>query len=432
MSILKQLRSAHSYYEATVQRPPQRAPLTGAQRTQVGVVGGGFAGVSTALELAERGFTVTLLEAQRIGSVASGRNGGQVLAGLACDMSTIERQLGQGGARQVWGLTEQAVQLVHERLGRYGIDADRRDGTLYVSCTPKGADGLQHDLHDLVSRYGCQGLYWLDRAALRQRIDSDQYHGGWCDPSGLHLHPLKYLLGLTRAAEAAGVTVCEGSPVLKVEPGEHPVVHTAQGTLTCDTLVLAGGAPLGERIAPFNRLTMPYDSWIIATEPLSASLAEQLIAHGEAVADDSYDIDYYRITPDRRMVFGSGCHYLARTREQALQYLRERMVRVFPQLAPTRIEHLWGGVMEIPMNRAPVIGEQPGNVIHVQGFGGHGVAFTGMAGRIVARHLAGDSGDFQLLSGIRHRPFPFGRWLQEPMMMAGIYWYRLRERLATA
>lgn len=432
MSLLTQLRSAHSYYEASVTRPAPRAPLRGSQRARIGVVGGGFAGVSTALELAERGFEVTLLEAQRIGSVASGRNGGQVLAGLACDISTVEAQLGLDAARHIWRMTTDAVQLVHQRLQRYAIDADVQSGTLYVSCTEKGARGLQADVRDLAERYGCDSLQWLERCELRQRIGSGRYFGGWRDPDGLHLHPLKYLLGLAAAAEKAGVTICEGSRVLRIEHGKQPVIHTDAGELTCDRVVLAGGAPLGETIKPFDKLTMPYDSWIIATEPLPAVLVRELIPHGEAVADDSYDIDYYRITPDRRMVFGSGANYLARSEAGARAFMHKRMVTVFPQLADARIEHFWGGIMEIPMNRAPVIGEPSGNVLHVQGFGGHGVAFTGMAGRIVAEHIAGDSARFNLLASIRHRPFPFGRWLQEPMMMAGIYWYRLQEKLLTA
>lgn len=435
MGVLQQLRSAHSYYEASVTRPPARAPLQGSKRTRIAVVGGGFAGVSTALELAERGFEVTLLEAQRIGSVASGRNGGQVLAGLACEISTIEAQLGLDAACHIWRMTTDAVQLVHERLQRYAIDADVQGGTLYVSCTEKGAQGLQADLRDLAQRYGCTSLQWLDRGELRQRIGTGRYFGGWRDPDGLHLHPLKYLLGLAAAAEKAGVTVHEGSRVMRIEQGNTghgPIIHTERGQLTCDRVVLAGGAPLGETIKPFDKLTMPYDSWIIATEPLPAALVRELIPHGEAVADDSYDIDYYRITPDRRMVFGSGANYLARSEDAARAFLRKRMVAVFPQLADARIEHLWGGIMEIPMNRAPIIRDAGSNVLHVQGFGGHGVAFTGMAGRIVAEHIAGDSTRFNLLAGIRHRPFPFGRWLQEPMMMAGIYWYRLQEKLMTA
>lgn len=432
MGVLQQLRSAHSYYEASVTRPPARAPLRGSQRARIAVVGGGFAGVSTALELAERGFEVTLLEAQRIGSVASGRNGGQVLAGLACEISTIEAQLGLDAARHIWRMTTDAVQLVHERLQRYAIDADVQSGTLFVSCTEKGARGLQADVRDLAERYGCTSLQWLERCELRQRIGSGRYYGGWRDPDGLHLHPLKYLLGLAAAAEKAGVKIFEGSRVLRIEHGKQPVIHTDGGELMCDRVVLAGGAPLGETIKPFDKLTMPYDSWIIATEPLPAALVRELIPHGEAVADDSYDIDYYRITPDRRMVFGSGANYLARSQAGARAFMHKRMVAVFPQLADARIEHFWGGIMEIPMNRAPVIGAPSGNVLHVQGFGGHGVAFTGMAGRIVAEHIAGDSTRFNLLASIRHRPFPFGRWLQEPMMMAGIYWYRLQEKLVTA
>ncbi|WP_374594891.1 NAD(P)/FAD-dependent oxidoreductase [Aquabacterium sp.] len=438
MSVLQRLRHAPSYYEATVTRAPPRPALSGLQRTQVGVVGGGIAGVSTALELAERGFKVTLLEAQRVGSVASGRNGGQVLAGLACEISTIEAQLGLDAARRIWALTTDAVQLVRQRLQRYAIEADAQDGTLFVSCTPKGALALQADWRDLAERYGCTSLQWLERDALRPRIGSERYHGGWRDPDGLHLHPLKYVLGLAAAAERLGVTIHEGSRVLRIDPaqgGQGPVLHTDGGQLQCDQVVLAGGAPLGETIAPFNRLTMPYDSWIIATEPLPIELADAVIPGREAVADDSYDIDYYRLTPDRRMLFGSGANYLARNEDAARAFLQRRMMAVFPQLAGVRVEHLWGGVMEVPLNRAPVMGPWRGDagtrVWQAQGFGGHGVAFTGMAGRIVAEHLAGEHERFELLAGIRHRAFPFGRGLQVPMMMAGIYWYRLREHWAT-
>lgn len=431
MNVLHSLRSAPSYYEATVTRPPPAPALAGDVRTQVAVVGGGFAGVSTALELAARGFRVTLLEAQRIGAVASGRNGGQVLAGLACEMATIEKQLGREAAGEVWRLTEAAVRLVRERLQRHAIDADARDGTLFVACSPRSAAAMEASVGESAARYGGSALSWLDRDAVRRAVASAHYHGGWREADSLHLHPLKYLLGLAAAAQAAGVTVHEHSRVLRLDGGAQPVLHTAGGRLRADTVVLAGGAPLGETIPPFGRLTMPYDSWILATEALDPALAAALIPGGEAVADDSYDIDYYRITPDRRLLFGTGVNYLARSPAAARTYLAARMARVFPQLAGVRTAELWGGVMELPMNRAPVLGRLAPNVLHVQGFGGHGVAFTGMAGVLAAEAIAGDTARFELMARVRHRPFPFGRWLQVPMMMAGTYWYRWTERFAT-
>lgn len=429
-----------SYYAATAPRGaelPPCPPLAGEARCDVAIVGGGLAGLSAALELAQRGLDVRLLEARTIGFGASGRNGGQAIHGLACDPETIEQQLGLDDARRVWAMSIEALDLLRERIARHAIACDWRDGYLGLATSPGKATALQQWADRVESVYG----YPLERIAgadIGRWIASPRYHGGVFDPRSGHLHPLKYTQGLARAAVAAGVQLHEGTPVtaLQTAAGGATLLQTAAGTLRAAQVLLAGnvylhadGASLAPALAP---RVMPVGTYIACTERLDRTTADTLIPSRAAVCDTNFVLDYFRTTDDDRMLYGGRVSYSGRTPANLAESLRSRMVGTFPQLRSARIEFAWGGFVDISMNRAPDFGRLAGapGVYYLQGFSGHGLALTGLAGRLVAEAMAGDASRFDVFARLKHRPFPGGTALRTPALVLGMAWYRLRDMLS--
>lgn len=426
-----------SYYAATAPALALSPLLQGAVRADVAIVGGGLAGLSAALELAERGRRVVLLEAQALGHAASGRNGGQALHGLACDMALIQRQLGDEAARSVWAMTIEALDLMRARIGRHGIACDWQDGYLNLATSPGKARALWDWADDLEQLTG-DALPRIAANETAQWIASPRFYAGLHDPRSGHLHPLKYLRGLARAAQRAGVQIHERSPALGWMPqGAGVRVTTAQGHVDAGQLLLAGNAHLqatAPAMAPaLGRRVMPVGTYVACTQPLPAALAASLIPSRSAVCDSNFVVDYFRLTPDHRLLFGAGVSYSTRTPPGLRTALLRRMRSTFPQLpADTEVAYLWGGFVDITMNRAPDFGYLAPNVLHLQGFSGHGLALTGLAGRLAAQALCGEAEGrrrFDLFAQLRHRPFPGGPWLRTPALVLAMAWYRLRDML---
>lgn len=427
-----QLNTA-SYYEASVQRPAPQPPLRGAARADVVVVGGGYAGLSTALELAERGRRVVLLEADRVGGGASGRNGGQAIVGYACGMATLERQLGRDDARRAWQWSLEAVELIEQRVQRYGIACEWRRGYLYVADRPRKAQALRAEMDALAQDYGF-ATQWAQGEDVQRWLASPRYVAAAYEAISGHLHPLKYALGLARAAQQAGVVVHEGSPVRRLVHDAHGVrVLTDGGEVRADWAVVAGNCTLPEHgpgvLPSIHARIMPVGTYIVATEPLDPERAQALIPSGAAVCDNNVVLDYFRLSADHRLLFGGRVSYTTMTPPRLRATMQRRMLAVFPQLAGVRLTHLWGGFVDITMNRAPEFGRIGQRVYYLQGFSGHGVALTGWAGRCVAEAIVGHSERFDVLARLRHRPFPGGPWLRTPLLALGMAWHRLRDVL---
>jgi gamma-glutamylputrescine oxidase len=422
----------NSYYEATVQRPPAHPALAERVQAEVCVVGGGYAGVSTALELAERGFDVLLLEAQRIGWGASGRNGGQVIVGYGSGEAAIERQFGREDARRAWDISVEGLRLLQRRIARYAIDCEWHSGYLTLATRPRKARELRRHMEHVQARYEWP-LRWLDDGEMRDWIASPRFHSAIFDGRSGHLHPLKYCLGLAAAAEAAGARICENSPVFTVERGRRPVVHTAQGACRCEFVVLAGNVYLGEYgddVAPevCSRI-MPVGTYMLATEPMQPQRAAAMMPRRCAASDTNVILDYFRLSADDRLLFGGGDSYTGSTPRNLIARIRRRMVDAFPQAGDLMIDHAWGGFVDITMNMAPHFGRLGTNMYFVQGFSGHGVALSGIAGLLVAEAIAGQASRFDLLARIRHLPFPGGSLMRTPALLLGMWYYRLRDAL---
>ncbi|MFO1352986.1 MAG: FAD-binding oxidoreductase [Gammaproteobacteria bacterium] len=417
-----------SYYAATARAIPDYPALAGDADCDVCVIGAGITGLSAALHLAERGYRVTVLERARVGWGASGRNGGQANVGYSCDIQVLSAMLGLDAARRLWALSVEAVDLLKTLIARHRIACDLKPGILYAALKPRQQRALEEESRLLERDYGYHRLELLTGERLRAALNSPRYCAGLYFADGAHLHPLNYTLGLAEAARAAGALIHEQTTALRVEHGPNPIVHGAHGQVRCHTVLLCANAYLGDLEPRLWRKIMPVGTYIVATEPLGAARAHDLIGSDAAVADTNFVLDYYRLSPDHRLLFGGRVSYSGFTPPRLPDALRGKMLRVFPQLGDVRIDFAWGGFVDLTMNRAPHFGKLADNVYFAQGFCGHGLALTGLAGKLMAEAIAGDAERFDLFGRIRHRDFPGGP-LRAPLLALAMLYYRLRDWL---
>ena len=419
-----------SYYVATAKGMQLAPPLEGDSRADICIVGGGFTGVATALHLAERGYKAVVVEAQRLGWGASGRNGGQLSGGQRIDPEAMTAIVGAEQARRLWDLGEEAKNLVKQRIAEHAIDCDLKPGIIGAGCRPGDAAEMQDHARHLNDDYGYMSIRPLDRAELRALVASDRYHGGYFDSDAAHLHPLNYLLGLAAAARAAGAEFHELTPAQKiVHNGGKPVVHTPRGRVTADHVVLACNGHLGGLEPRIASAIMPINNFVIATAPLGAERARGLIANDAAVADSKYVIDYFRLTAEGRLLFGGGESYRQAYPKDIAGLVRRCMLKVFPQLADVAIDYAWGGKVAITMNRLPAFGRLDGDVFYAMGFSGQGLALTTLAGKLIAEAVAGQAGRFDVMAQIPTPRFPGGTLLRWPSLVAGMLYYSLKDKL---
>ena len=421
---------ARSYYRATanalVERPALGADLT----ADVCVIGGGFTGVNTAIELAQRGLSVILLEARRIGWGASGRNGGQLIRGIGHDVSGFAKYVGEEGVRYLERAGIESVALVGERIREHSIECDLRWGFCELANTPAQFAAFKDEQAHLAQLEYTHETRLVGPQDMQQVVGSTVYAGGLVDMGSGHLHPLNLVLGEARLAESLGVRIFEHTEVLELLHGDTVQVRCAGGTVRAASLVLACNAHLEELEPRLSGKVLPAGSYIIATEPLSEDVANQLIPQNLALCDQKVGLDYYRLSADRRLLFGGACHYSGRDPVDIAAYMQPKMLKVFPQLAHTAIEFQWGGKIGITANRFPQVGrlKQYPNVFYAQGYSGHGLNVTHWCAKLLAEGIhAGHSTGLDIFSQVPHMTFPGGKALRSPLLALGMLWYRLRE-----
>lgn len=422
---------ARSYYAASSgeEVAPVRAALAGEVVADVAVVGGGIAGCSAALHLAQRGYRVVLLEARFAGYGASGRSGGQTIFGLAASQKALKEQVGAEDARRMFDLSIEALDLTASLIREHRIECDYRPGHVHVAIKARHLAELRDWAEELHGEYGYESARLLDRAELAEHVRSERYVGGLIDPRSGHLHPLKFTRGVARAAEQAGVRIFENTCVRDYTGGGEIVVRTESGRVRCSHLVLCGNAYLGKVAPALARRILGVGTYIIATRPLGRERAEALLPSNAAVADLNWILDYFRRSADDRLLFGGRVSYSAFEPPRLAESMRKRMVNVFPQLKDVAVEFTWGGYLDITMSRAPDFGRLAPNVFYLQGFSGHGMTLTGLAGKLVAEAVAGTAERFDVFTRLPHRDFPGGRALRRPSLVLAMLYYRLRDLL---
>lgn len=418
-----------SYYVHSAAPRPHCTVLRGDVSCDVAVVGAGITGLSAALHLRERGYHVVVLEGAEIGAGASGRSGGQVLAGFACGVATLKQQLAASDARRLWRMSREAVQLTRDLIARHAIACDWRDGHVDVAVKPRQHRELA-DMAETQARVcGDHGLELLEGAALAREVASPRYCAGLYDRDSGHVHPLNYTLGLGHAALAAGVSIHEHTAVLAMEVGNDVSLVTTGGRVRAAHVILAQNTGRPVLDARLRAKIMPVGTYIAATEPLGAARARSLLPGGASVCDINFVLDYFRLSADYRLLFGGRVSYSTLTPPNLAASMRARMLRVFPGLHDVAIDSVWGGEVDITMNRAPHFGTHHGRVLFAQGFSGHGMALTALAGKLMAEAVAGHSERFDVFSRLKHRDFPGGPWLRAPALVLAMMYYRLRDLL---
>ena len=418
-----------SWYVATADGIQDRPALEEDLTADVCVIGGGFTGLSAALNLAELGKSVVLLEAERIGFGASGRNGGLVGSGQRIEVTDAEKQFGVERSRQLWNFAELAKNEIRNRVTKHGIDCDLQKGQ-FVGVHKRSYVGWAQELSDvLTERYDYPFCSSVDREEVPDYVATRNYFEGFYDPEALTLHPLNYTLGLARAAEKAGVRVFENSRVTTYSRTDPAIVKTATGQVKASFIVLACNGYLGDLEPRSAGKIMPINNFMIATEPLGAERARELISGRFGVHDTRFVVNYYRISDDHRLLFGGGENYRPGFPKDIGKFVRPYMLKIFPQLKDVGIDYAWGGTLSVTVNRLPHLGRLEPNVYFGQGYSGHGISTANFAGKVIAEAVAGVSGRFDVFAGLPTHTFPGGTMLRYPGMVLGMLYYTLKDRL---
>lgn len=417
-----------SYYAATAHRAPVRPSLAGEISTEVCVIGGGFSGVAAALTLAERGHDVVLLEANRIGWGASGRNGGQVLPGWSGE-GEMAKQLGERAQDFLRRTRYRGHEIIEQRIAKYAIDCDYVRGAATLALNAKQMAALTREYEESKAAGSADQFELVDAEALKNHVASDIYCGGLIDRRAAHCHPLNLCLGEARAAEALGVLIFEGAKVETVAHGDPVVVSTAAGKVKARTVILAGNAYHKLEQEKLGGYMLPAQTFTIATEVIGENRARAVLPDNLGVSDANWALDYFRRSADHRILFGGLCTYSNRVITDIEGALMPRLLQIFPQLEGVRAEFAWGGAIGIPLNRVPLIGRASENVFYVQGYSGHGVNCSHIAGEILGDAVEAKAEGVDLFEAVRHFRIPAAEIIGNPMLALGMTWFRMRDAL---
>ena len=420
-----------SYYAATANQKLSFDQLRSNIKTQICVIGGGFTGLNTAINLAKKGYEVVLIESEQIGWGASGRNGGQLISGFSFS-DHFEKKGIEDDIKNMWQLGAKSADLVRERISEFSIECDLKDGFIDVATNRKHMD----DLINRCSEWNDSGyhheLQLVDEIQVKKYVNSEAYVGGLIDSGSGHIHPLNLCLGEAKAASELGVVIYENTNAIEISEGSPVKVLTSNGSIEADSIVIAANAYIGGLNKKLRRMVMPAASCIIATEPLSDETAEKIMPSDMAVCDQNTILDYYRLSADKRMLFGGRFNYSGKipSDDRIKIEIKKRMVSVFPELSDIKVDYAWSGNVAVSLKKIPQLGRIDKNIFYSQGYSGHGVAPTHMAAKVIADAVDGDHEILDLLSSVQHIQLPGGKWFSSPATAIGMMYYQLKDKIA--
>lgn len=420
-----------SYYAATANQDLKYEQLNSNLRTQVCVIGGGFTGLNTAINLAKKGYDVVLIESEKIGWGASGRNGGQLISGFSFS-DHFEKKGTENDIQNIWQLGAKSADLVRERVSEFSIDCDLKEGFIDVATNRKHMDELIDRSEEWKQSGYHHNLELVDENQVKKYVNSDSYVGGLIDSGSGHIHPLNLCLGEAKAASELGVMIYEDTHAVEILSGSPSKVATENGIIESDYIVIATNAYIGDLNKKLRRMVMPAASCIIATEPLSSELAEKVIPSDMAVCDQNTILDYYRLSAEKRMLFGGRFNYSGKipSDDKIKIEIKKRMVSVFPELSEARVDYAWSGNVAVSLKKIPQLGRIDKNIFYSQGYSGHGVAPTHMAAKVIADAIDGDDEVLNTLSSVNHIQLPGGKWFSSPATAIGMMYYQLKDKIA--
>ena len=420
-----------SFYRSSVEDLNSQDQLTSDIDVDICIIGGGLTGISSAINLSKKGYSVILCEARKIGWGASGRNGGQLGIGMRKDQFTIEKKLGLRHAKELWSLGLEAVEDVKNLIKENEIDCHLVNGVMSTACFEKDIDEYKFEIEHMAKNYDFEGYQFFNKEKIREEINSKMYLAGLLNSGSYHLNPLKLTLGLAKVAQKNKVKIFENTPIEKIrEEGDRVQVMSKKGLIRANQVVVACNGYLDSILGSKKNKFMPINNYVVATEPLGEKRARQIIKNNYAVCDTRFIIDYYRFSEDWRMIFGGGETFTSNFVKNATSFVSKRMIKVFPQLQNVKIDYSWGGTLAITVNRLPHFGTLMNNkVSYAFGYSGHGLALSVLAGKLIAENIHGDHERFKFFSGINHMSIPFGSIFRRPIYSSAILYYKIRDYL---
>lgn len=417
-----------SYYADSANNKHIRTPLSEDISCDVCVIGAGFSGLSTALHLAESGFSVVILEANQIGFGASGRNGGQIVHSYSRDIDFIEKHYGVETGSGMGNMAFEGAGIIRRIVKQYDIQCDLKPGGIFAACNNNQLRGLE-SRKKLWESYGNKNLELLDSSEVREHIGTDRYTGALLDTSGGHFHPLNLALGEAAAFESLGGRIFEQSKVIKVTEGTKPIVHTDKAQVTANFVMVAGNAYLGGLIPELQQKAMPCGTQVITTEPLSSEQQKQLLPNDVCVEDCNYLLDYYRLSGDGRLIYGGGVTYGEREPGAVTSLIMPNLLKTFPQLKGIKVDYEWSGNFLLTLMRLPQLGRIGNNIYYAQGYSGHGITSTHLAGHVIASAIQGQAEQFDIFASLPQPSFPGGRLFRIPFTAMGAWYYNMRDKM---
>ena len=420
-----------SFYRSSVEDLNSQDQLTSDIDVDICVIGGGLTGISSAINLSKKGYSVILCEARKIGWGASGRNGGQLGIGMRKDQFTIEKKLGLKHAKELWSLGLEAVEDVKNLIKENEIDCHLVNGVMSTACFEKDIDEYKFEIEHMAKNYDFEGYQFFNKEKIREEINSKMYLAGLLNSGSYHLNPLKLTLGLAKVAQKNKVKIFENTPIEKIrEEGDRVQVMSKKGLIRANQVVVACNGYLDSILGSKKNKFMPINNYVVATEPLGEKRARQIIKNNYAVCDTRFIIDYYRFSEDWRMIFGGGETFTSNFVKNATSFVSKRMIKVFPELQNVKIDYSWGGTLAITVNRLPHFGTLMNNkVSYAFGYSGHGLALSVLAGKLIGENIHGDHERFKFFSGINHMSIPFGSIFRRPIYSSAILYYKIRDYL---